>query len=138
MSADRFAEFQVCPNCKGRGCFGTGSFTDPLHDCPTCEGDRVTLTDFERSAREAAKTTQMSLPEAREVLRKVADIEQPPGTPYANTLKRDGAVIGTFKTFLDCFTAAQAMSATYKRARFVAVGAMGQMHTYRAGRVVQP
>lgn len=131
MSADRFAEFEVCPTCKGRGCLGTGSFADPLRDCRSCEGDRVVLTEFERAAREAAKTTAMTIDDARDMLRKLADIEQP--AVYGNTLKRDGEVIGTFKSWLDCFAAAQAMSAVYKRARFDAEGAMGQHFAYRKG-----
>lgn len=136
MSADRFAEFEVCQTCKGHGHLGTGALYDPLRDCPTCDGDRVVLTAFEAAAREATKTTTVTLEDARDMLRKAADIEQPPALNYGNTLKRDGEAIGTFKTWLDCFGAAQAMSATYKRARFEAVGARGQKFTYRAGKVI--
>ena len=72
--------------------------------------------------------------EAARRVREVTDNrtnEQP--AVYGNTLKRDGEVIGTFKSWLDCFAAAQAMSAAYKRARFDAEGAMGQHFTYRKG-----
>lgn len=87
--------------------------------------------DFEQAAEHAAKAMGMSVDDARELLAKAANIERP--AIYGNTLKRDGEAIGTFKTWLDCFAAAQTMSATYKRARFEAVGAMGQHFTYKAG-----
>lgn len=87
--------------------------------------------DFEQAAEHAAKAMGMSVTDARELLAKAAGIEQP--AVYGNTLKRDGEVIGTFKSWLDCFAAAQAMSAAYKRARFDAEGAMGQRFTYRKG-----
>lgn len=38
MSADRFAEFEVCPTCKGRGGLGTGSFADPPARLPRLRG----------------------------------------------------------------------------------------------------
>ena len=93
----------------------------------------MTAYDFEQAAEHAAKAMGMSVDDARELLARAANIEQP--TVYGNTLKRDGEAIGTFKTWLDCFTAAQAMSATYKRSRFEAVGARGQKFVYRGGKV---
>ena len=135
MSADRFAEFEVCPACKGRGHLGFGTFHDPLRDCATCEGDRVVLTDFERSAREAAKTTAMTLDDARDVLRKVAQVEGAPSPGYGNTIKRDGAAFATVSSWSDALAMAQAMSRTYKRALFTAEGAMGQRMAYRGGTV---
>lgn len=93
----------------------------------------MTAYDFEQAAEHAARAMGMSVDDARELLAKAASIEQP--ATYGNTLKRDGEAIGTFKTWLDCFSAAQAMSATFKRARFEAVGARGQHFIYRAGKV---
>lgn len=89
--------------------------------------------DIERDAHELAQATGMRMDDARELVAKAGEITQPPAERFANTLRRDGAVIGTFKTWLDCFAAAQAMSAQFKRALFTADGAMGQHFAYRAG-----
>lgn len=133
MSADKFAEYEVCDTCKGRGSMGTGALHDPLRDCPKCEGDRVTLTEFERQAREAAKTTAMSLEDARDVLRKVADVRDVPGLGYGNTIKRDGAAFATVSSWADALAVAQSMSRVYKNALFAAEGARGQRMAYRGG-----
>lgn len=123
----------TCPKCNGAGWVGTGWPGNPRRTCQPCEGGGRVIDAMQRTVLDASSATGMSQEDVREVLEKVAEIEQPPVTAYANSLKRDGEVIGTFKTWLDCFTAAQAMSATYKRARFEAVGAMGQHFTYLAG-----
>ena len=136
MSAEQFPEFEVCRPCRGRGHWGTGSLDDPLRDCPACEGDRVVLTVIERAAREAAKTTGVALEDAREMLRKAAEVQTAPAGGYGNTIKRDGATFATVASWPDALAVAQSMSAVYKRARFEASGALGQAKTYRAGRVV--
>lgn len=125
-----------CPRCKGTGWVGGTWPGNPRRQCAECEGGGLVIYDFQRAALDAASATGMSVTDVREVLAKAADIEQPPAANYGNTLKRDGEAIGTFKTLLDCFGAAQAMSATFKRARFEAVGARGQKFTYRAGKVI--
>ncbi len=130
MSAEK------CPRCEGFGWVGGPFAGNPRRECPECEGGGLVIDALQRAALDAAMATGMSVEDVREILAKTASIEQPPAANYGNTLKRDGEVIGTFKTWLDCFGAAQAMSATFKRARFEAVGARGQKFTYRAGKVI--
>lgn len=132
MSAE-WVEFIVCPNCKGRGRVGTGWPANPLRDCWKCEGDRIVPSDQEEAARKAARATGASIEDVREMIAKADSITEAAEVKFANALRRDGAVIGTFKTWLDCFAAAQAMSAQFKGALFTADGAMGQHFAYRAG-----
>lgn len=124
---------EQCPRCNGTGWLGGPHPGNPRRECTACEGGGLVIDGLQRAALDAASATGMSVGDVREVLAKVADIEQPPTVAYGNTLKRDGEVIGTFKSWLDCFAAAQAMSAVYKRARFDAEGAMGQHFAYRNG-----
>lgn len=83
---------------------------------------------------EAASVARiMGIPEAeaRELIERV-------GKPAPlSELSRDGVAIAAFTAWLDCFAAAQAMSATYKRARFTARSNDGKAWVYLAGTLIE-
>ena len=126
MSADKFAPYQLCPECKGGG-------SEEVGGCGTCLGDNVVKTEAHVAALATSRATGLSVADALDVMRRVGEIEDAPRLGYGNTIKRDGAAFATVSSWADALAVAQSMSSAYKRALFTAEGARGQHMAYRGG-----
>lgn len=75
MSADGAARAAslapfVCPDCKGAGCVGEGSISDPLRDCARCSGEGV-LVQFDGGIRNLIEKMRRETP----IVTTVGDLE---------------------------------------------------------------